>query len=287
MHLLFLILNYKTYKDTIRLTKEICQEGHGDYYVLIVDNASPNESYSEMSSAFKSNPKVEVIQSSVNGGYAKGNNYGLKYAKKYNPEYVCIMNNDVHFTWNTIENLVSIYSKLESPAIISPIQYLPNGERAKFIEFRVPNLLYDLRMNTLFLKPKFQQYVSNTKWHNVQKVGYLPGALLFADYSIFERIGFFDECTFLFCEERFTGKMVQRMGLNNYVILDLSYVHEHSKTINNEASLKRQRQLIHEGRLKYYERYSRCPAFTKFILNFSFHFHEFELYVISALRNLK
>lgn len=280
----YIILNYKTFRDTEVVTNELLAFISEEDTIIIVDNCSPNDSSTELHKLFDNQARVSVIDAPENGGYAKGNNYGLRYIKKLSPKFVCIMNNDVHFTKNTIEKLCLIYDMLEKPAIISPIQVLPDGKRAKFIEFKVPNLIYDLRMNTLFFKPRFHVYESNTQWPNVQKVGYLPGAMLFTDYSVFERIGFFDESTFLFCEERFTGKAVQEAGLNNYVILDLEYLHEHSKTIKNEASSKKQRQMINEGRLKYYERYFRFPSLAKFLLNLSFQFHELELFLLSSVR---
>ncbi len=281
---LYLILNFKTYSDTIRVTKKLLKTSRSDFKILIVDNASPNESFKLISNEFAGDEHVEVIQSSENGGYAKGNNWGLRYAQRYNPEYVCVMNNDVHFSWDTIDSMCHVYEKLDNPALISPVQMLPGGKMPDFMEFKVPNLFYDLRMNTIFCKPRFHKYFSNTKWPNVQKVGYLPGALLFTKYCVFEKLGFFDECTFLFCEERFTGRAVQQAGLNNYVILDLNYIHEHSKTINSEASARKQRQLIHEGRKLYYERYARFPKLYKFILTLSYYFHEIELSLIRLVK---
>jgi GT2 family glycosyltransferase len=127
-------------------------------------------------------------------------------------------------------------------------------------------------------------FKSNTKWSNVQKVGYVPGALLFTKYTTFENLGFFDEGTFLFCEERFTGKVVMDAGLNNYIITDLTYLHEHSKTIKNEASDKKQRQWIHEGRLKYHTIYSKNPLLARVCLNVAHGIHELELKIISFIK---
>ena len=112
----------------------------------------------------------------------------------------------------------------------------------------------------------------------------LNACLLFVKYLTFEKLGFFDECTFLFCEERFTGRAVLEAGLNNYVIFDLEYLHEHSKTINSEASARKQRFFIHEGRKKYHDRYSSFPFFNKFILTISYYFHEIELSLIHLVK---
>lgn len=280
----YIILNYKTYQDTIKVTKEILSFEKKDDVIIIVDNASPNNSYKELSETFGAIDKVDIILSPENGGYAKGNNFGLRYAKKYNPEYVCIINNDVHFTWNTIDALIKIYPLLDKPALISPLQKMTDGSIAKFPDMKVPNLSYDIRMNSLLFHPGTHKYASNTNYPNVQRVGFVPGAFLFANYSVFEKLGFFDECTFLFCEERFTGKTVELAGLHNYLIMDLSYIHEHSKTISSEASQHRQRRMIHEGRLLYHKKYSRFPLFSTIILICSFYFHEFELRLLSLIK---
>lgn len=281
---LYLILNFKTYSDTIRVTNELLQTDRKDFRVLIVDNASPNESFEEITKVYTDNEFVEVILSPENGGYAKGNNFGLRYAKKFNPEYVCIMNNDVHFSWETIDSMCTIYETVDKPALISPIQILPEGKEPFFFDLKVPDLLYDIRLNTIFFRPKRHLFKSNTKWSNVQKVGYVPGALLFTKYTTFENLGFFDEGTFLFCEERFTGKAVKDAGLNNYIITDLTYLHEHSKTIKNEASDKKQRQWIHEGRLKYHTKYSKNPLLARVCLNIAHGIHELELKIISFIK---
>lgn len=282
--LLFLILNYKTYLDTIRVTNEILYVCSENTKILIVDNASPNESYEEITKVFADNAKVDVILSSENSGYAKGNNYGLRYAKKYNAEYVCIINNDVHFSWETMQSLMEWYTKLEKPAFVAPVQKLPGDVIAAFPELIIPSLAYDIRMNTIFFSPKKHKYKSNTIFPNVQEVGFIPGAFLFTKYEVFESLGFFFEETFLFCEERFTGRRVKDAGLKNYIITDLFYLHEHSKTIKNEASEKKQRQMIQEGRKKYYRVYSRTPKINGFILDIFFYFHEFELFILKLIK---
>lgn len=284
VEIVILILNYKTYQDTIRVTNEFLRTNRTDYKIIIIDNSSPNESFPKLESEFGANIAVDVIQSPENGGYAKGNNYGLRYAKKYSPKYVCIINNDVHFSWNTIESLCYNYEKLDNPAIIAPIQLLPGGVKPNFSILKVPDLIYDLRLNTFLFKPKLHVYESNTRWSNVQKVGYIPGAFLFTNYNVFEHLGFFDEGTFLFCEERFTAKAVQKAGLCNYLILDLEYVHEHSKTISKESSKRNQRKMIQEGRELYHKRYSKYPLLSILLLRIVFYIHEFELTVLSLLK---
>lgn len=276
MKVLFLILNYKTYKETIELTKNLYKSGLDDKYVLIVDNSSPNESYVELSKELADFNNVEVISSDINGGYAKGNNYGLKYAKKYNPQYVCIINNDVIFDMKTIDRLCEWYERIPSVAFIAPVQILPNGKEAIFRNMDVPTIWTDLSLYIPFSR-NFHYYVENSQIKGVNEIGIIPGAFIFTNYLLFESLGFFDESTFLFCEERFIAKKAQIAGYKNYIILNETYLHNHSTTINNEASKQKQRKMIQEGRCIYHKKFSRYSFFCISVLNLAFLMKEFYL----------
>lgn len=278
MKILFLILNYKTYKDTINLVKKLSEENLGNSYILVVDNASPNNSFNEIVAAVGSFDNVEVIASPENGGFAKGNNFGLRYAKKYNPEYVCIINNDVMFSMKTIENLCSWYERLPNVAFIAPRQILPNGKEALFRNMDVPTIWTDLSLYNPF-KRSLHYYDENCEIKGVNEIGLIPGAFIFTKFSIFESMGFFDEDTFLFCEERFIAKKAQLKGLKSYIILGETYLHAHSATIKNEASEKKQRRLILEGRCLYHKKYSKMPSLCIIILKFLFYCKEIAFFI--------
>lgn len=284
MKVLFLILNYKTYKDSIFLAEALCNEGLRDHYILIVDNASPNDSYKELTERFCNNDKVEVIQSPDNGGFAKGNNYGLRYAKKYKPRYVCIINNDVHFSLDTIKKLCEWYEKLPSVAFIAPRQILSDGKEAKFRNMDVPTIWTDLQQYNPFCR-RLHEYEENTKIKGVHEIGIIPGAFIFTSYELFEEMGFFDECTFLFCEERFIAKKAQLKGLKSYIVLNETYIHNHSVTINQEASKKKQRKMILNGRCLYHRKYSRFPMLSVLFLVTLFYLKEFFLRILITKSN--
>lgn len=283
----YVILNYQTYGDTINVTDEILSFKEDDVLIVIVDNNSPNNSYQLLYEKYKSETKVRVIKSPHNSGFASGNNIGLKYLERINPLYVCIINNDIHFSRETIDRLKLIYPTLDSPAFIAPIQRLPNNIIASFAELNIPTLSYDIKTYTLFFQPKKHVYKPNYRGRNIQKVEILPGAFLFTKYETFRNLGFFDEDTFLFCEERFLGRKVKENELKNYIILDLYYLHEHSKTINKESSQKRQRGFLYDGKIKYWKRYSKHPNLVCLILAVMKNLNEIELAFIASLRPIK
>lgn len=269
MKTVFLILNYKTYNETIQLIDELLSEELNDRLILIVDNGSPNESYKILTNRYIGSEKVEVISTGKNIGYAKGNNYGLRYAKKYNPQYVCIINNDVHFSLALIDKLECVYSSIENVALLSPVQHLLDGKPAVFSNLKkIPSFYQDLKMTLGISSVVKHIYCPDNTYKNLQKVEIVPGAFLFISYPLFENIGFFFEGTFLFCEERFTAKKIRDQGLCSYILLDEYYIHAHSLTINKEKSNRSQLNLLFKGRLlytKYYRKYSNAKICMLYI----------------------
>ena len=123
MKVSFLILNYKSYKDTIKVVNELLDFDSTtfDYDIVVVDNKSPNKSYEIINKEFKTISKVIVIEASYNGGYSKGNNVGLRYLQTHRPNYVCIMNNDVHFAKDIIERMIELDKRKNDAAFFGSL----------------------------------------------------------------------------------------------------------------------------------------------------------------------
>ena len=283
-HVVFLILNYNSYIDTIKLADELLsfKSQYFDYSILIVDNKSSNNSFKNLSEKYQSIKQVKVISTNCNGGYAKGNNFGLWSMKDCAPEYVCIINNDVHFSSITIEKLIVQYEKLSDAGIISPIQLLPSGKPAKFSSLKIPSFIQDLLMYTPYYRIK-DYFISSPLYpqaEGIAEVDIVPGAFLFVKYDTFKQLGFFDEITFLFCEERFTAMKTKKAGLKNYLVLYLSYIHEHSKTINTEANRLKQLDYLQDGKLKFTKAYRRFPVIKCLLLNGFYYVKKFAIKVL-------
>lgn len=285
----FIILNYKTYQETSCLVRDLVNQGIGDRKIIIVDNLSPNGSFDILKQEFSGISSVDVISSGENGGYAKGNNYGLRFAKKYNPDYVCIINNDVKFSIKDIEELELRYNNLENVGLIAPVQKIPTGENADFYKLSEPSFADDVISYLPYLDklPMFRHaYYENTTTKNVQQVDVIPGAFIFTSYKLLESYDFMDEQTFLFCEERFLAKKLKNNGFKNYILLDRYYIHEHSTTINSEASIINQIFMILDGRIKYTYQYRKHPIIKSAILKLMCYFLVFLVHMRNKLRKL-
>ena len=88
------ILNYETYEETINCVDSINRHGLEYKYIVIVDNASNNDSYSILSNYYKGHDKICVIKTNTNLGFAKGNNVGIEYLKQLGMKYILLLNSD-------------------------------------------------------------------------------------------------------------------------------------------------------------------------------------------------
>lgn len=282
------ILNYKTYLDTEKLVKKITsEECNHNLFIQVVDNASPNESYEYLSKNLRQE-NVNVYLNDSNSGFAKGNNVGLRLLKTFNPEYVLILNNDIYFENSLFDKLINAYESINDCGAIAPIQKLPNGKNEKFRSLAQPTLWMDLCSYALFLsrRKRLWEYKENTQYPNVNEAPIIPGCFIFIDYKLFESIGFFDESTFLFCEERFLAKKLYDIGKKNYILLDCSYIHDHSKTIKQEVSNLNQKRLIRDGHIAYTRKHRSMPLVKTALIRIAWQYYKVNFYAKLVIKKI-
>jgi GT2 family glycosyltransferase len=254
MRLGIVILNYNSFTDTIKLVEELQEQTIvEDIQIVIVDNASPNKSFKHLKPLEKTFSNVKVLQTGGNLGYAKGNNFGLYYLDEHiKPEYVAILNNDIILPKDCLNKLVDRYKILEKPAIIAPKQLDTNNK--ELLPYRLNSFLDDclnlFYIFKLFHKRNALKY-TDTTGSKAMKVEMIPGSFMFTSFKTFKQMGFFYPNTFLFVEERFIAVKVKQLNLNNYILLDETYIHAHSKTINTAYNQVGKYKLLYVGWLEF------------------------------------
>jgi GT2 family glycosyltransferase len=264
---LVLILNYKSYQDTINYTYNILNQKNINVDVLIVDNDSQNSSFENLSKEFVNNSRVRVIESEKNGGYAYGNNFGLKYIEKEDYNYIVISNNDIIIDDELLlYKLTERYSSLHKPAFLSPVQ--TNKGLPYSAAWKIPTIQSDIFSNIPILNKlykKFNSYNLNSEDVTIP-VDVLPGSFYLFKKEIIYNLGLLDEATFLYGEERILAYKIKKMNLQNYLALDLSYEHEQSKTISSNLSKLKMIKLSHESSIYYHQHYKKSSKLGIFIL---------------------
>lgn len=261
------ILNYNTWEATVKLVEALqMQTIASDLAIVLVDNASPNGSYDRLLELKDRYANVAaVLQTGANQGYAKGNNYGLQWLdEQVHPEYVVIANNDIELPDDCLEKLAARFPSLERACIISPVQLLPDGR--KVYGWNLGTWWSDVK-NLSFLyrwlnKRKSVQMTQSCKvsgeGQSPMPIDLIPGSFMFASFERFKEIGFFYPETFLFVEERFVAYATRQAGYQNYMLPDMTYLHNHSQTINTAFSQVKKYRMQYDGWLKYTRKCRKC-----------------------------
>jgi GT2 family glycosyltransferase len=265
-----LILNYQTYTDTIDYVRELKRQQHVRLHILIVDNFSPNNSFEYLKEQFSWNSDVEVIQSGYNGGYAYGNNHGLRHLKNRAFDYIVISNNDIRIEDPLLlSRLIDHYEELENPGFVAPLMYM-GGRVSRLSAWKIPSFLDDvldsLRTTSFLFGGKTRYDLMDVDISSLE-VDCLAGAFFMGKYETFCSIGLMDENTFLYGEETIIAIKVKAAELQNYLIPSLSYEHENSKTISNYLSQFKTQKYLTESKIYYHSAYFNASRAKLMILS--------------------
>lgn len=239
-----IILNFNSFELTSQLVDSLSDQ-EINHQIVLVDNHSTDNSFLKLCNIYEKNPIISIIQTSKNLGYAFGNNFGIKYAiKNFNPDFIAILNPDVIVSQNFIQNMMKLLetdSKLV--AVTGLMLNMKNEMDLQTIAWKIPTGINDFFLNSGLLTKLYNpiQYKSLTKFEfpddiSVVRVETIPGSCFFIKSEIMEKIGFFDENTFLYCEERILAKRIKENGYYSGLSLSDSYIHNHER--KNKAPLK-------------------------------------------------
>lgn len=256
-------------------------------HIIIVDNASTDDSYAKLKQLCSK--KVVLIQTNENGGYAKGNNYGIKYAiEHFNSKHIIISNPDVLFE----EKIIPILkNKLEKTNVAGVTGKMICTSSIKLpVAWKLPNYIDCLFENLLILK----KILGKNTEYNIENIGTndiyveaLPGSFFMIDTDKMEKVGFFDENTFLYYEENILGFKFKEKGYKQLLALECSYVHNHSISVNKSIKSEAKRlKLAYESRKYYCKQYLNTNAIQQFILFFSFYVGRINFLIAKRIKKI-
>lgn len=228
-----IILNYNTYQMTLELVHNLDEKFGNEADIIVVDNASPNESAQILKKESEEKGFI-FLESKENGGYAKGNNIGIRYAQKNGYLYVLISNNDVLIqSSETLRKLEDVMKHNPKIGAVSPKLVERDGRKSPPIYYRVPSF-WDLTFGMLaYRKKRYQQ--DDTKSYQV----YAPrGSFMLLRNSILKKAGNFDESTFLYYEEPILAERIRKVGGICWHCGETEIVHLGSETIDYSINKK-------------------------------------------------
>lgn len=263
------ILNYNDYKTTLKLINHIKYYDEIDN-IVVVDNKSTNNSL-EMLKESNDNTWY-LITSSENKGYASGNNIGIKYLiDNFNVDIIGIVNPDIMFSNDFICEIKKSFEKYyEEYAIITGLQLKPDGNISKRAFWKELNFKRLLVSNSYILSKIdniFNNYIEKKikEDKEIIDVSVVEGCCFFINASDMKKIGFFDENTFLFCEEDILAKKIKKIDKKIGVNKKITFIHNHSTTIKKALSEVKINRLIVKSKKYFLNKYITNNIIANFL----------------------
>ncbi|NLK95222.1 MAG: glycosyltransferase family 2 protein [Clostridiales bacterium] len=280
------ILNYND-ADTVFNLMEVISNYKAIDQIVIVDNCSTDDSYIRLKE-FESD-KCKVIESDKNGGYSYGNNIGLKYlVEECKCDYLFVANPDVSFEENVIDRIVECFEENKEYAVLSGVMTNVNGEVFRNAFIPMPTYKDDI-LNCTIITRLINKRIHKAKIDyskKIMNVDIVPGSFFSIRANVLVEIGYLDEGTFLFCEERFLRARLNSKGYLSGIITDISYLHLHSVSLKKSVKEMQTLRYLQKAQLHYHTNYTKIKGFKMGFLKFMFKYAQFETYILHPIKTL-
>ncbi|PSB17471.1 glycosyl transferase family 2 [filamentous cyanobacterium CCP2] len=229
-----IVLNYRTPDLTIDCLHSLVSEVPSvpGTQVVVVDNASNDGSVERIQGAIHREnwgDWVTFMPLDRNGGYAAGNNAGIRPAleAEHPPEYILLLNPDTVVRPNALKALVNFMDAHPEVGIAGSRLEDPDGTPQQSA-FRFPNVWAELDgglrlgvvsklLSRWSIAPPVKDEIHQTDW--------VAGASMIVRRQVFEDVGLMDEKYFLYFEEVDFCLAANRAGWSCWYVPESRVVH--------------------------------------------------------------
>lgn len=223
-----ILLNYKNPQLTVNCVKSIIQsKPKVTYEIIVIDNHSEDGSLEFLEDAL---PSVVIKDSGKNGGFAYGNNMGVKLSSG---KYLLLLNNDTEIKEGMIDDL---YECVKGNSHIGMVGCRSvNGDG---IELPVAHKYETLKRIMLqsYVKPVLEKIglqrklVAMAEQRHEDEGGFtraewISGAAMFLERRIYDEVGGLDENFFMYMEDEDLSHRINDAGYLVGVINKIGYTH--------------------------------------------------------------
>lgn len=219
------LVNYNGLPDTLRCLRSLDAAGRPD--TVVVDNASAADPTPALRRDF---PWCAVVRSPVNGGWAGGNNVGVRHALEGGANLIVLLNNDTVVAPDFVARLTAAAAAHLAFGVIGPvIRFMdpPHEVQTDGCMFNGPALPGFFQRKPVDLVPAATPPIT--------EVDIVNGCCMMIRAEVFRRIGLVDERFFLIHEESDFCLRARRAGFRCGVLGEALVWHKGSSSFKRSG----------------------------------------------------
>src|SRR6266498_3059283 len=228
MDVSIIIINYNTFDLTSNCIHSVIQFTSGiNYEIILVDNASTE---CDPQNFLKEFPKITLIKSPVNGGFAYGNNLGIE---KSAGEYILLLNSDTILTEKSICKSMNYIKKFEKAGVLSCRMVFLDGRvqhtarKFRSIAWELLDLFRFIPMLIPYRKRSRLMLGKYFKCNENIECDWVNGAFFMFPKRILEQLPQqkLDEHFFMYGEDQLWCEQMKKLGYRILFYADTTIIH--------------------------------------------------------------
>lgn len=245
-----IILNWNGWQDTLECLESLRQATYKNFFVVVVDNASRNDSIERIEQwahnkripidiyelsdrvagliKIKGEPtldsnfrKLHLICSKTNLGFCAGNNVGMEFGVKNGAEYLLILNNDTRCEPDFIEPLVDVAESREDAGLIGGL--ICYEEKPRIIQSMGGRINMILEASLFGYNRSLEDL---SKYPTLFTTDWISGCMTFIPKRIYKFTYGYREELFIWAEDVDLSLRVRKLGFKVYVATDSKIYHK-------------------------------------------------------------
>ena len=231
---LTIILNWRQPELTIECVNTLQASTYQPLDIMVIDNGSGDDSVEILRQNL---PNVTVISFPENRGFAKGCNWGLRWAQENAYSWAFLLNNDAFVTPTTLDALMAAIDT--DVGLLSPKIFYENQ----------PEILWfaggTQHPTLLEMRETGQGELDKTSWKQTRNVDYLVGTGLLVNLTAVSKVGLLDENYFMYYEDLDWSIRLRQAGYKLRLVANAHLYHRVSFSTGGASSPA---QLYYQGR---------------------------------------
>ncbi len=222
------LVNYRNVRLTTDCIRSIQNTGAKiSYEIIVVDNHSEDGSLDILKSQF---PHLTIVDSGRNGGFAYGNNVGVRLASG---KYLLLLNNDTEVKPGMIDALYRYAESnpkvgmlgcraLDRNGMELPVAHSYENLKRILLQTYVKPVLERIGLQRRLVRMAEEKSDSRTEFQAAQ---WIAGSAMFIQRDLYNQLGGLDENFFMYMEDEDLCRRVNAAGYQVGIIPIVGYIH--------------------------------------------------------------